>query len=51
MTKEVYKENIFCLMTKKITWGQNFNILGVYWKIQFLGGLGSRKSNIEEGIA
>ena len=29
---------------------KNFDILGVNWKIQLLGG-GSRKTNIEGGIA
>ena len=30
---------------------KNFNILGVYWKIQLLGVGGSQKTNIEGGIA
>ena len=29
---------------------KNFIIVGVHWKIRFLGG-GLRKNNIEEGIA
>ena len=32
-----------------MAWGlgqKNFNIMGVHWKIQFLGKLGSRKANI-----
>ena len=29
---------------------KNFNILAIHWKIQFLGGGGSRKTNIEGGL-
>ena len=29
---------------------KNFNIFGVHWKIQCLGGEGSRKTNTEGGL-
>ena len=29
---------------------KNFNILGVHWRIQLLGGGGSRKTNIDGGL-
>ena len=30
---------------------KNFNILGVHWRIQLLGGGGSRKTNIDGGLS
>ena len=45
--KKIYKKMLFSVMTKNLSWAgklqlrwDGVNIMGVHWKIRFLGGIG-----------